>query len=191
MRVKRARHFILLSMAHGSILLGTCASLHGHDDCESVATLQTEAPSAGPEGFYGVDSQLDGRQRVVPAKVSCPDRAEALAACMAYAAANGGTVVITSGTPSMEPYIHGRTYAVIQKRSFDSIAQFDLLVYMGRPNGSKPDRLKMLHRAVRHDRFGWLMSGDNNRWSESWDRVTPQTYFGIVVALFEFPQAST
>ena len=32
-----------------------------------------------------------------------------------------------------------------------------------------------------------MMSGDNNRWTESWDRVTPQTYVGTVVALFAFP----
>ena len=42
-----------------------------------------------------------------------------------------------------------------------------------------------LHRAVLRDRGGWLMSGDNNARSESWDRVTPQTYVGTVEALFE------
>jgi hypothetical protein len=115
-------------------------------------------------------------------------RIEAFAACQAYAAANGGSVVITSGTPSMEPLIHGKTYVVAQKRPYVLIAKGDLLVYMGRPDASKADRTRMLHRAVQSDRYGWLMSGDNNRWSESWDRVTPQTYLGVVVALFDFPQ---
>jgi hypothetical protein len=87
----------------------------------------------------------------------------------------------------MEPLIHGRTYAVVQNRPYASIKKRDLLVYLGRPDASKPDRLEMLHRAVEGDRHGWIMSGDNNRWSESWDRVTPKTYLGTVVALFEFP----
>jgi hypothetical protein len=39
-----------------------------------------------------------------------------------------------------------------------------------------------------HDRYGWIMSGDNNRWSESWDRVTADNYIGTVVALFAYPQ---
>jgi len=88
----------------------------------------------------------------------------------------------------MEPLIHGQTYVVVQKRAYKLIEKSDLLVYMGRPNASKPDRAKMLHRAVMCDRHGWVMSGDNNRWSESWDRVTPETYIGTVVALFEYPQ---
>jgi len=33
------------------------------------------------------------------------------------------------------------------------------------------------------------MRGDNNRWTESWDRVTPKNYMGRAVALFTFPQA--
>jgi hypothetical protein len=89
----------------------------------------------------------------------------------------------------MEPLIHGKTFVVVQKRSFGSIALRDLLVYMGRPDSSKQTRIKMLHRAVAHDRYGWLMSGDNNRWSESWDRVTPDTFLGVAVALFEYTQA--
>ena len=110
-------------------------------------------------------------------------------ACADYAAATGGFVVITSGTPSMEPLIHGKTYVVILNLPYQAIAKSDLLVYLGRPDSSSPDRVKMLHRAVHHDQYGWVMSGDNNRWSESWDRVTPKTYVGVVMALFEYPQS--
>ena len=120
-------------------------------------------------------------------KVSFGSRVEAYAGAVVYAAENGGSVTITSGTPSMEPLIHGRTYAVIQNLRYDLIRKYDLLVYLGRPGASLPDRERMLHRAVKHDRHGWIMSGDNNRWSESWDRVTPTTYIGTVVALFAFP----
>jgi len=125
--------------------------------------------------------------RVVVSKVNCASRVEAFARAVAYVAAHGGRVEITSGTPSMEPLIHGQTYTVVQDRPFAMIRKYDLLVYLGRPDASRPNRLMMLHRVVQGDRHGWIMSGDHNRWSESWDRVTPQTYFGTVVALFAFP----
>ena len=108
------------------------------------------------------------------------DRSEAAAA---YAQRVRGQVVPTLGN-SMEPLIHGAAFAVVVKEDYSGIKKGDLLVYMGRPDASKPNRVKMLHRAVMHDRYGWIMSGDNNRWSESWDRVTPDTYLGIVKAIF-------
>lgn len=111
--------------------------------------------------------------------------AEASLACRVAAAQAGGMVVQTSGTPSMEPLIHGRTYVVVRKQAFDGIRKSDLLVYMGRLNARASQRTCTLHRAVDHDRYGWLMSGDNNRWTESWDRVTPDNYVGTVVAIFE------
>lgn len=120
-----------------------------------------------------------------PAKFTYGTPSEALAAARFYASVTNGTVIVTSGTPSMEPLIHGRAYVVIRRQPYESISDRDLLVYLGRPNASRPDRFTMLHRAVYHDRDGWIMSGDNNRWSENWDRVTPNTYVGSVVALFE------
>jgi hypothetical protein len=112
---------------------------------------------------------------------------DALWAARVYATGQGGSLVETSGTPSMEPLIHGKTYAVIKRCPFDAVVKRDILVYRGRPDASRPQRVTMLHRAVMHDRKGWIMSGDNNRWSESWDRVTPETYIGTVKALFAFP----
>ena len=123
-----------------------------------------------------------------PAKIHCQNQQQAFFTASVMAAANQGKVVLTSGTHSMEPLIHGKVYAVIQKQNFSTIAKSDILVYLGRPNESKPDRQVMLHRAVDHDSGGWIMSGDNNRWSEKWDRVTPNTYMGTVVALVEFSQ---
>jgi hypothetical protein len=124
-----------------------------------------------------------------PAKLHYATQHEALLAAAAFAQRAHGRLILTSGTPSMEPLIHGRTYAVIVKRPFESISGSDVLVYRGRPDANKPDSLTILHRAVQHDKYGWLMSGDNNRWSESWDRVTSDNYTGTVVALFAFPQA--
>jgi hypothetical protein len=172
-----------------SALLGGCASLPGSEAYPSAATLRTTAPLVPVAAYGRTDSQRDRGEKVTPAKSRYSDRVEAMMACANYAAATGGFVVITSGTPSMEPLIHGKTYVVVQNRSYESIAKSDLLVYMGRPDSSRPDRVRMLHRAVQHDQYGWVMSGDNNRWSESWDRVTPKTYLGIVTALFEYPQS--
>jgi hypothetical protein len=186
--VKNTRTSALGLRVATAILLGGCASLFAGNTAGTAATIQTNAPLAAAAGPSGVDTPSRLTGMVTPAKHICPSQLDALLACESFATANGGTVVSTSGTPSMEPLIHGKTYAVVVRRPYESIAMRYLLVYMGRPDASKPDRLKMLHRAVLHDRYGWMMSGDNNRWSESWDRVTPETYVGIVVALFEYPQ---
>lgn len=124
-----------------------------------------------------------------PRKISCQSREEALNLSNSLAREAGAKVLITSGTKSMEPLIHGKAYVVVLPLSYNQITKGELLVYMGRPNAAKQDRTCMLHRAVQQDRAGWLMSGDNNRWTESWDRVTPTTYMGTVTTIVEFPQA--
>lgn len=123
-----------------------------------------------------------------PRKIVCQSRAEALKLGNSVARDAGAKLLLTSGTRSMEPVIRGRVYVVAESIPYDHITKGDLLVYMGRPNGAKPDRTSMLHRAVLRDKGGWLMSGDNNRWTESWDRVTPVTYVGTVTTILEFPQ---
>jgi hypothetical protein len=189
MRMKFASSAKTTSRILGLLLLGACAFVAGLKGQETVGTLQTRAPLTGAETYFGADTPETTYAQVVPLNAHFTNQSEAFSACVAYAASNGGTVVTTSGTPSMEPLIHGKTFAVVQNRPYASIALRDLVVYMGRPDGSKPTRMKMLHRAVEHDGGGWIMSGDNNRWSESWDRVTPQTYGGVVVALFGFSKA--
>ena len=64
------------------------------------------------------------------------------------------------------------------------IKEGDILDYLGHPNQSRPDFLKRtIHRAVQKDRGGWIMSGDNNRYTESWARVNEDNYFGKVLVL--------
>lgn len=176
------RVIALASLLWGSLLFGGCGALpHG-----PVATSSVVVAGKGAADLSRTFASP--AEKIAPTKSQWPSRAAAQAACQAYAAAIGGTAEITSGSRSMEPTIRGQTYFVVQKLPFESINRNDLLVYMGRPNAAKPDRVKILHRAVQHDRHGWIMSGDNNRWSETWDRVTPQTYVGVAVAFFEFPQ---
>jgi hypothetical protein len=134
----------------------------------------------------GVEKLAAGsRTEPNPPKVRCATATEALQQAVKLAAAIDGTVVQTTGTPSMKPLINGRVFVVIKKHAYDSIQQRQLLVYLGRPDARSTERQSLLHRAVLRDRGGWLMSGDNNARSESWDRVTPQTYVGTVEALFE------
>jgi hypothetical protein len=128
-------------------------------------------------------------QRDAFPQTQCASQGAAFAAAQVYALLHGGTLVLTSGTPSMEPLIHGKTYVVVEKRPYAAISLNDILLYQGRPDANRPETKTMLHRAVAHDRYGWMMRGDYNRYTESWDRVTPQTYSGTVVAIFAFPQA--
>ena len=124
-----------------------------------------------------------------PAKTQYASQHDALMAASLLATSIGGNLVLTSGTRSMEPLIHGKTYVVVAKHPYQAIAKQDILLYRGRPDAAKADRKTILHRAVLQDKYGWMMSGDNNRFSESWDRVTADNYLGTVVAIFAFPQA--
>ncbi|HEY4989589.1 MAG TPA: hypothetical protein VII09_07270 [Opitutaceae bacterium] len=124
-----------------------------------------------------------------PVTFKCASMQKALLAAKAFAKATRGSLILTSGTASMEPLIHGQVYVVLEKIPYEAITYKDILAYDGRLNADSPLQQTLLHRTVGRDRFGWLMSGDSNRWSESWDRVTPANYLGRAVALFEFPQA--
>ena len=179
-----------------------CAFPHGNPNVRlahwgivlllALGTLATGGYAALPE-----TAQVASTGRAVasrhapgstPRKIVCQSRAEALLLGNSVAREAGAKLLLTSGTRSMEPVIRGRVYVVAEPIPYDHITQGDLLVYMGRPTAAKPDRTSMLHRAVLRDKGGWLMSGDNNRWTESWDRVTPVTYVGTVTTILEFPQ---
>jgi len=125
-----------------------------------------------------------------PTKVYCRRKIDALIASYCYAAQHKCAPMITSGSPSMEPVIHGQAYVVLKKAPFEAIKQWDLIVYRGRPDESKPDQLCMLHRAVARRASGWIMCGDNNTWAEAWEPLTPDRYIGTVVGIFAFPKDS-
>lgn len=120
-----------------------------------------------------------------PSLTVCPDAPRAELLARQYAKQHGGRVLQTSGTPSMRPLIQGKAFVVVTQEPYGAITRNSVLVYRGRSDSRKPDRSLILHRAILHDRYGWLMSGDNNRWSESWDRVTTETYVGTVTAIFD------
>lgn len=174
--------FALLALSAVTFSYG---SLHAR---EATARIAGTVGTASQVSLESSTSILDPRGSAV-IKQLCGSATEAADAARAAANAIGGDVLRTSGTPSMEPFIHGITYVVIEKVAYQTIRPADLLVYFGRTNPRRAERTCLLHRAVDHDRYGWLMSGDNNRWSESWDRVTPENYVGRVTMIFE-PQAT-
>jgi hypothetical protein len=180
-----SHRIIFLSLVLIKLLTSGCTALPGANRTAQTATVISQHGNGPLDLNRSVSQDYPG---VNPKKILCQSREEALQLGKSFARDTGANLLVTSGSNSMEPLIHGRTYVVVQPRPYDRISKGDLLVYQGRPDGAKPDRTCMLHRAVLQDKAGWLMSGDNNRWTESWDRVTPDTYQGTVTTILEFPQ---
>ena len=180
-----SHRIILLSLVLIKLLTSGCATTPGKSRTVQTATVISYAGNASGELTLSPNLYFGGSN---PKKIRCQSREEALQLGKSVAGKTGANLLVTSGTKSMEPLIHGRSYVVVQPRPYHSISKGDLLVYQGRPDASKQERVCMLHRAVLQDKGGWLMSGDSNRWTESWDRVTPDTYQGTVTTILEFPQ---
>lgn len=90
-----------------------------------------------------------------------------------------GNVWHVGYTGSMKPLLQGGEYAVTAK-DFSNIKEGQILVYHATYNKNP-----IIHRAVQHDSYGWLMSGDSAKISESWSRVTEQNYIGTVIAIYK------
>lgn len=94
----------------------------------------------------------------------------------------------TTGTTSMEPLIVGRHFAVNAPIPYEELKEGDIAVYVrtdrfGKPLPGSP---MSLHRLVARDKGGWIPSGDNNKRSENWMRVTKDNYKGKTVALYGY-----
>jgi hypothetical protein len=174
---------MLLAISMGALAMNWCTNAASRKPVAQTAVVlsqQVVLPDVVVEKAEAV--------KVNPLKIICRSRAEALALASTYLQQFPDSgLYVTSGTPSMEPFIIGRVYVVVQYRPYDSIERGEVLVYMGRPDANKTGRSCMLHRAVLRDHGGWLMCGDNNHWSESWDRVTPVNYLGTAVVVLEAP----
>lgn len=109
---------------------------------------------------------------------------QASEAAAANVIAHRGGHIDTVRGDSMLPTITSGSWIVWRRTPYAEIKIGDVLVYMGRPNAALPDRIRIVHRVVAKDRLGFIMSGDNNARSESWDRVTPETYIGTVAAIY-------
>ena len=90
----------------------------------------------------------------------------------------GQKVWQVSHTGSMKPFLQGGEY-VVTVANYDAIRLGQILVYHA-PYNKSP----IVHRAVQKDKDGWIMSGDANRHTESWFRVTKDNYLGTVVSVY-------
>lgn len=180
-----SHHLALLLLVLIKLITSGCAALPGNNGIAHTATVISLPAFV----HWGSDHETNPYYpAAVPQKIVCRSQEEAQKVGQSLARQSGSDLLITSGTSSMLPLISGKAYVVVQYRTYDTINRGELLVYQGRPNAAKNERICMLHRAVMMDKDGWVMSGDNNRWSESWDRVTPVTYLGTVTTILEFPQ---
>jgi len=105
----------------------------------------------------------------------------------AYSEASGlkGRVYRTVGTPSMEPFITGQVYVVGVPKPYDQLQQGEIANYRPKfANGSI-----VIHRLIQKDKGGWIGSGDNNRWSESNERIKQDNYLDAVVKIHTYKGA--
>ena len=90
-----------------------------------------------------------------------------------------------SHTGSMKPFLQGGEY-VVTVANYDAIRLGQILVYHA-PYNKSP----IVHRAVQKDKDGWIMSGDANRHTESWFRVTKDNYLGTVVSVYRLDKSKS
>lgn len=114
----------------------------------------------------------------LPKRIMCDSRERALKLA-------GRDAIPILGTGSMVPYIPASpdplntivAYAVCSNGGYDDIRPGSLCVY--RPVWASPTGF-VIHGAALKDSGGWIMSGLHNKQSESWARVTPSNFVGIV-----------
>lgn len=97
---------------------------------------------------------------------------------------SNGQVFRVSYTGSMKPLLQGGEW-VVTAAAYNQIQLGQVLVYKA-PYNQSP----IIHRAVQKDKDGWLMSGDSSPISESWFRVTPESYIGTAIAIFRDPNTT-
>lgn len=134
-------------------------------------------------------------QANLPPKVLCASDGEAGMKALLWQMENpGGRIVPVLGTGSMAPFIpaapQGRNpmetvvaMLGVVRVPFDSIREGDLLTYTADFSQGHP----VCHVAAKKEGRGWIMSGLNNRYSETWTRVTEETYIAKVVVVWVWP----
>ncbi len=95
----------------------------------------------------------------------------------------GGIVYHVADTHSMEPLLRGDDYIVVALK--DRAPYVGLKA--GQPIAYKADwypATPVVHRLTTKDKGGWILGGDNNRYSEPQWRVTEATYIGTVDGIY-------
>lgn len=93
-------------------------------------------------------------------------------------------VFSVADTGSMHPTLAGSDYLLAQKVKYDDLKEGEIVIYNPKWNNGK----STVHRLVQKDKGGWIMSGDNNKRSESWERMTPETYTAKAIKIIRKPK---
>jgi signal peptidase I len=87
-------------------------------------------------------------------------------------------------TGSMQPTMDGGDYVIAVKMPYEDLKEGDIINYTPKWNNGG----LVVHRLVQKDKGGWIASGDANKRSESWERVTPETYRDKAVKIVRKPK---
>ncbi len=121
-----------------------------------------------------------------PRVINCASEADAFNQAIAMATAGDAQLAVTNGSASMKPLIPGRAVLVV-KKDFSTAAVGEVLLYLGRISPTAPRKIPLCHRAIAADAGGFIMRGDGNAVTETWQRVTAQNYLGTVETNCNFP----
>ncbi len=128
----------------------------------------------------------------LPPKAVFQDEAAAKAGALAWIQAHApqAHIVSTSGTPSMEPFIHGRTWVVVDPNvPYEEIRTDDCIEYVSHDASQGiRDGTYVLHVVAAIDSGGFIMAGINNVASESASRVRRPDYIGKLLFVADWPQ---
>jgi hypothetical protein len=116
----------------------------------------------------------------------------AMLSALAHANDINGTVSQILPTGSMRPAIYDYDYVIISnpsKDSFENVKEGDIVLY--RADWAPPLSPPVLHRTVEKDRYGWIMTGDNEASPyENKTRLTSANYLGRLVAIYRLENAT-
>ncbi len=93
-----------------------------------------------------------------------------------------GEVFRLAPTGSMEPFLTGGDWLVVERVPFAELKDGEIIVYRAQwaEKGAPP----VCHRIAGRDKYGLIMSGDANRHSEARWRVTDADYAGKLIAVY-------
>lgn len=122
----------------------------------------------------------------LPPRVVCVDRDDARARAGLDAVAILGTgsmaPLIPAAKAGQDPKTTVVAYVKPSDKTYDEIRRGDLVIYW-----ADWARGWVCHQAAQQDGDGWIMSGLNNRESESFARVTVRNFRAVVLNVYVWP----
>lgn len=118
-----------------------------------------------------------------PTVIACVDRDQAETAAKTFAYSLPASLIypIDGTTGSMFPLIpRQECFAVAKRVAWADVKLGTVVIYRPQWNLRQP----VCHRLVAKDGLGFIASGDANKRSESWERVTEETFDSEVIAIW-------